>query len=240
MTDDEDTWKPLHPFLWKGAQMKIKMGEKVLSQNGRDVGRIERVVMDPKSDEITHVVIEKGVLFKEDRIAPVSMLGASTDKGLTLLVDEKEINELPEFKTEHFILYSGLDEALEEQEGYASPLIMYPSARLMQAGMPQIPYPPIGRRTDENIPENTVAVQDGAEVIGLDGNKVGSVEQVFMDPQLDRVTYFLISKGLLFKEHKLIPVDWVQEITEGRIRLGVDTRVIQQLPDYPRGVPSRE
>jgi uncharacterized protein YrrD len=220
--------------------MKIRMGERVFSQTGKEVGRIERVVMDPKTEEITNIVIEKGVLFKEDRIAPVNMLGAMTDKGITLLADEKEIKALPEFETEHFILYSGMNEAMKNQRGYASPLIMYPPASLMRSGAPYPSYPPISHHIDKNIPKSTVAIKHGADVFGLDGKKLGDVEQVFTDPKLECVTYFLVSRGLILKERKLIPIDWVQEVTENRIKLGVDTKVIQQLPDYPRGVPEKE
>ena len=220
--------------------MKIKMGEKVLTQQGKVVGRINRVVMDPKSEEITHVVVEKGGLFKEDRLVAVSFLGAKSDKGITLLADEEKIKSLPEFETEHFILYSGMSEAMKNQRGYASPLIMYPPAGLMHSGTAYPNYPPISHHVDKNIPKTTVAIKNGANVISLDGKKLGNVEQVFTDPELACVTYFLVSRGLILKERKLVPIEWIQEISEDKIKLGVDTKIIQQLPDYPRGVPEKE
>ncbi len=220
--------------------MKIKMGEKVLTQQGKVVGRINRVVMDPKSEEITHVVVEKGGLFKEDRLVAVSFLGGQSEKGITLLADEKKIESLPEFETEHYILYSGMSEAMKNQRGYASPLIMYPPAGLMRSGNAYPSYPPISHHIDRNNPKSTVAIKHGTDVFGLDGKKLGNVEQVFTDPELECVTYFLVSRGLILKERKLIPIDWIQEITEEKIKLGVDNKIIQQLPDYPRGVPEKE
>ena len=220
--------------------MNIKMGEKVLSQNGKVVGKIERVVMDPKSEEITHVVVERGLLFKVEHLIPVSMLGELSEKGISLLVDEKKVQSLPEFETEHFILYSGMSDVMKNSKGYATPLIMYPPAGLMRTGTPYPSYPPITHHVDKNIPKSTVAIKDGAEVFSQDGNKLGDVEQVFTDPKLECVTYFLISKSRLLKERKLVPIEWLKGMTEKSITLGVDTKIIQELPDYPRGVPEKE
>lgn len=220
--------------------MKIKMGQKVVTENGENIGKIERVVIDPKTEEITHVVIRKGFLFTKDRVVPVGMLGAATDEGMTLRASKEEIKMLPEFETDHYLLYGDINEAIKPQSGYATPIIMYPPSGFFQAGTPSPSYPNMVHHIDKNIPTHTVAIKRGADVFGLDGKKVGDVEEVFIDPELDCVTYFLVSEGLLLKGKKLIPVAWLDEASEDRLTLAVDTKIVQQLPDYPRGVPEKE
>lgn len=217
--------------------MRIKLGAKVVTQNNEDVGEIERVVLDPKTEEMTHVVIQKGLLFSEDKLVPVSMLGVTGDDEIKLRATEEEINLLPDFESRKFLLYSDLNEAYKQERGYATPVIMYPPAGLGHVGMGMPAQPPLVARVEENIPEESVALQDGADVIGMEGEKVGEVEEVYIDPELDQANYILVSKGFILKQRKLVPMDWVQEYKEGKIHLAVNTKIIEQLPDYPKGVP---
>lgn len=217
--------------------MRIKLGAKVVAENDEKVGEIEKVVIDPKTEEITHVVIRKGFLFSEDKLVPVSLLGIADEDEIRLRAPQEEIELLPDFESRKFLLYSDLDEAYKQERGYATPVIMYPPAGLGHVGMGMPAQPPLVAKVEENIPEDSVAIQDGADVIGMEGEKVGEVEEVFIDPELDQANYILVSKGFILKERKLVPMDWVQELKEGKIHLAVNTKIIEQLPDYPQGVP---
>jgi uncharacterized protein YrrD len=52
--------------------MELKEGATVKTNDGQKVGTIDRIVVDPATNEVTHIVIEKGFLFTEDRILPVA------------------------------------------------------------------------------------------------------------------------------------------------------------------------
>lgn len=52
--------------------MQFKQGTHVYTIDGKDVGAIDRVVLDPKTDEVTHVVVRRGWLFSEDKVVPIS------------------------------------------------------------------------------------------------------------------------------------------------------------------------
>lgn len=66
----------------------------------------------------------------------------------------------------------------------------------------------------------------------LDDQHVGDVAEVIIDPQMDQATYLVVSKGLLLVEEKLIPVGWIQKYDEEEIRLTIDRKVIENLPEY--------
>ena len=44
--------------------MQFKQGAEVFSSNGERVGTIHRTVIEPDTREITHLVIQKGLLFR--------------------------------------------------------------------------------------------------------------------------------------------------------------------------------
>ena len=85
-------------------------------------------------------------------------------------------------------------------------------------------------QTAQNIPEETVALKEGADVISADGDHMGDVERVLADPDSNQATHFLISKGLLLKEKKLIPAAWVSRVTENEVYLAVGSKLVDRLP----------
>jgi hypothetical protein len=46
------------------------------------------------------------------------------------------------------------------------------------------------------------------------------------------VTHFVVGKGFLLKEHKLVPAFWVTNVDNGKVYLSVEARVFDRLPDY--------
>ena len=87
-------------------------------------------------------------------------------------------------------------------------------------------------QTKRNIPENTVGLKEGAEVITADGHKIGSVERVFADEGSHKATHLLVASGMLFKTHTPIPVTWIDTVTDDSITLAVSEKLLKGLPEY--------
>jgi uncharacterized protein YrrD len=92
--------------------------------------------------------------------------------------------------------------------------------------------PPYVPKTKQNIPEGTIALEEGAKVVSKDDRYVGNIEQVIVDEQDNRVTHFVINAGTFFKERKLIPVLWISNIDENEVRLSSTSKVLNRLPAY--------
>jgi hypothetical protein len=87
-------------------------------------------------------------------------------------------------------------------------------------------------KTEKNIPEGTVALEEGAKVIGSDGKEVGDIERILTDPLEDRATHLLIAEGLLLKDEKLIPTQWMTQVSEHEVHLSVGSAFVESLPEY--------
>jgi uncharacterized protein YrrD len=205
--------------------MQFKQDAPVISADGQDVGRLARVVIDPRSNEITHIVVHRGFLFTEDKLVPVSLVAAAVADRVTLraAAAAQDLTDLPNFEETHFIPTDTEDVSLYPV-GQAPSLYWYPPV-----GVPM----PLGiTETTENIPEGTIALKEGAKVLTAEGESVGTIEQVLTDPLADRVTHFLISQGMLFPEKKLIPIHWVSEVNEDEVYLVVSKRTLEALQHY--------
>ncbi len=92
--------------------------------------------------------------------------------------------------------------------------------------------PPFVASTERNIPEGTVSLREGSDVLTSDGEDVGHVERIYTEPAEHRATHLVIVRGLISKKRKLIPTTWIEEVGEDQIRLSVDKALIDRLPLY--------
>jgi len=213
--------------------MKFKQGAPVYTDSGDDVGTVDRVVIDPRTNEVTYLVIRKGMVFTEDKVVPVSLIASAKDDGLVLRNNAGKLDELPAFEETYYVPVEEAEPAVRAEAKTEAPsLYMYPPL-----GGP-LTYTPAGynpgfiAETSANIPENDVAVKNGANIISQDGHHVGDVAEIVTDSKSNRATHLVISQGLFFKSHKLIPMDWVREVDENEVHVGVSAQTLKALPDY--------
>jgi len=220
--------------------MRIKEGATVYSAQGDKVGKVDRVVIDPNSKEVTHLVIRKGFLLVDDKVLPISLVASADEGRVQLREDAGILEELPNFEETSYVPLDQIDALQAEyREGHAQPVYYYPTpdfTSLGRTGMMAIPVTgyqaPYAAETHRNIPPETVAIEAGANAISSDGKHVGDLEAVLTDPSTDRVTHVIIKEGLLLKEKKLVPVEWISGVEENEIHLSVGSQIIDRLPKY--------
>jgi uncharacterized protein YrrD len=204
--------------------MQFNRGASVVTLDGKEAGHIDRVVIEPKAKEITHLVIQRGLLQKEEKVVPINTITPGRDGQLALHLQSADVEFLPVFEEKQYIL-------VEDEKSGDTPTTVFFSPSY-PGGVPGFASygPKYVTETRLNIPDNTVALKEGARVIACDNNEVGHVEQVLTSTPADQVTHFLIVRGLLVKEHRLIPVGWVEGLADDEVRLTVDSSAVEQLP----------
>jgi len=215
--------------------MQFREGADVQTYDGQKVGDIVRVVLDPVTKEVTHLVVRKGFLLKRDKLVPVDLITSTTEDRVKLRKDVDDLARLPDFEESYYVRVNETAAEYPYPPGYIAPVYSYPPLGYAGWGVahyPLYPPPPYVLETERNIPERTVPLKEGAEVFSADEEHVGYVERVFTDGQNDRATHILISEGLLLKERKLVPTNWIQEVRENRVRLATTSELIDGLPEY--------
>lgn len=219
--------------------MQLIEKAQVITSDGILAGHITHVVLDPATKKVTHIVVRVGTLVSTDKVIPMTLVETCTPEQVTLRIGEKALQTLPDFEEACYIPV----DIPEPNELSALAGIMggwlyfYPPPELpLQHHEPaDHPYHMTHRfveSTLQNIPEGEIALKEGASVISADFHTVGHVESILVSPDTGCVTHMLISKGILFKAHKLIPVAWINIVGESEVHLNVDSEVIKRLPDY--------
>jgi sporulation protein YlmC with PRC-barrel domain len=217
--------------------VQFREGATVLGSDGEEVGRVGRIVVDPRTKEVTHLVIENGALFKEEKVVPMDLVGPATSEVVTLWEEASDLGGQPDFEESHYVPAETGPHATENSSPSSRSLYPYPPFVLprLEANSRADDMPHIVQREERNIPDGTVALEAGASAIASDGEKVGTVEQTLVDSQTEKITHFVISDGVLNKSAKLIPIAWLDRVREDEVRLAVDSAVIERLPEYDNG-----
>jgi uncharacterized protein YrrD len=221
--------------------MRFRHGAEIVSADQHSVGRIDRLVLDPDSKQITHLIARKGLLLTKDRLVPLSTIASHTADRVEMAINADEADGLPEFEERIYMPVKESDWP-QTSDHVVAPGAQPPDFFLYGSTTPDHPTPivvpgPVAApdylgETSRNIPENMVALKAGAAVLDSNGEKVGHVEQTLTEPNNEQITHFVISKGLLVKERKMVSTKWVQLINDEEVHLSVPASRLEKFPDY--------
>jgi sporulation protein YlmC with PRC-barrel domain len=218
--------------------MELKEGMNVFTPGGEQVGTVNRFVLDPATNEVTHIVIQKGWLLPEDKVVPFEMVSSATGESVVLSEDVGDFEKLPPFEETQFV--RATDDLPSDPEVTPDPSYQYTPAYYWYPAQSNIGFPGIALghyvwpsgETKRNIPADTVPLKEGTNIVSSDGKHVGDVERLFLEEDSNKVTHFVISQGVLFKDRKLVPAHWVKSVEEDGVNLVVSSQLLERLPSY--------
>ena len=210
--------------------MQLIKNADVFSSAGERVGTLDRVVLDPESKDVTHIVVEKGILFTTNKVIPIEYVDLQNDERIVLKQTEEELEKLPAYNEAAYVALDPTDYPYDnltavywypplpvQWQSLANP-IWYPASK-----------PPI--LNAETIPEGTVALKEGAEVISQDGKHIGNVELVIIDSD-QHISHVVVGEGIFLKKKKVVPAHWIKNVDTDKVELTVWSDLFDQLPDY--------
>lgn len=211
--------------------MIFKQGTMIKSADEKHVGQLDRVVIDPRTRSVSHIVVETGFLFTEQRVISINTVESAEEDQILLRLEAEKLVVLPEFIKTNYIR---VPEEQRQVPKTAEAAPFYPVAPMptWRTGTPisDREIEPMIEKKERHIPDDTVAVQKGADVYAIGNEKVGDIEEVMTDPESQRITQFVVSEGMLLKEEKRIPIEWVSEIDEEEVHLAVGPKILEYLP----------
>ena len=228
--------------------MQFKQNTTIYTAAGENVGQIDRVVLDPKTREVTYLVVRKGFLFTEDKVVPIELVRDANEERVTLQSEAGSLDELPLYEETQYLPADWEERETDDETPARTPagesalatstttfapsLYWYPSVGMEPWGYHSWSGPSYVAKTETNIPDDAVALQKGASVKTRDDKNVGSIDELITQAQNHKATHVVVSQGLIFKTHKAIPVQWISEVTEGEVMLSVHSDLVERLPDY--------
>jgi sporulation protein YlmC with PRC-barrel domain len=169
-------------------------------------GKVSRVIIDPATETVTHLVIEPKHRFGVGRLVPLDLVEtAAGDIRLRCTVEE----------------FGALEPAQEAE------LVDDVTGSLGLGGL-NTP-PPVPVIIQDVVPLGEADVDRGEPVHALDG-EIGRVQGFLVDPDNHRVTHVLLEEGHLWGRKKVsIPVSAVTGVENG-IQLSLTKKQVEDLP----------
>lgn len=170
--------------------MRIAFGQHVFSADGRRLGTVSRVVMNPRDDRVDDIVIHRGVLLREDKLVEREAIERVTDDGVQLAVTARDVEQAPAFRPDAYYVW-----APEWPEGAVGTVPGWEPGAILYAGPPftgaiaawsgglfdLAPIPAREVRPGPSIPEDDVVLGVRASVDDAQGHHLGRLREVDTD-----------------------------------------------------------
>jgi sporulation protein YlmC with PRC-barrel domain len=198
--------------------MEFPLDAEVHCTDGR-CGRSTHVVLNPTTEQITHLVVRERRPSSVERLVPVLLVARTAAEVILLDCTREEFSRLEPFNQTEFV-YGDLPHHATD-----------PSLTMLW------PYAvPAKRIVDEKIrpiPPGQLAVRRGARVEATDG-RVGQVDEFLVDPDSGDITHLCLRETRLRGDKVVcIPVSKIDEIKEKVVYLKVDKETVASLPSVP-------
>ena len=172
-------------------------GAEVRSRLGDPLGVVGRIVVDPASFMVTHLVVLSGSPFDRGRVVPLSSPMMSL--GDPVLTSSDAISSFMPFDERKPL--AGLGPPRQAETSFHQ----YP-AMPWRATMPEpSPGHQLPTRRIRNIPESAVAVRSGAETISSDGHRLGRLVEVAIEADSGFIHHVGVVTGSLRLERRSVP-----------------------------------
>ncbi len=207
--------------------MDMPLNAKVLCTDG-PAGKIACLILNPITQEVTHIVVQENALFHPERLVPITMVAETTPDQVWLRCTRDELMRMDRFVETEFVRIDSLspeepEEAFEDE--MVAPYLTWPYATPM--------YPHTIPIEHERIPPHELAVRRGARVDARDGH-IGHVDEFLVDPDNGHMTHLVLREGHVWGQQDLtIPIAEIDHIDEEAVYLKLNKHQTAALPAIP-------
>jgi hypothetical protein len=174
-------------------------------------GNITYVVLDPTTQQITHIVVKEKKPPHPEHLVPVEWISDTGPDVIRLRWSREELARQASFVETHF--------TRTEIPRYRDvPLGDWPFTIPKEAWTSMVKH--------RCIPEGELVVHRGAHVEAVDGH-AGQVREFLIDPVTKRITHLVLSKGHLWRKHDVtVSASEIDHMAEDKVHLKLNKHSI--------------
>jgi uncharacterized protein YrrD len=207
--------------------MDINLGSRVICRDGTDIGKVDRLVLDPDHYTLLAFIVHRGHPLTKDRIVRREHVARIGDDGLVhLSLSAAQAEAFPVFFEHEFVVTGSHD---LERLGYPVSGVAAGRGAAMQpiygnapasGGAANPGMRGIFEPAAMNLPPESVTLDHGTGVVDADGKKLGVVVDVTYAAN-GAISEIVARTGRVHHERLCIPIAQVAGIAHDHIRLNV-------------------
>jgi len=205
--------------------MEIPLNAQVECTDGV-CGRSVDVLINPVTDQVTHLVVKEDVTPNTEYIVPVDFVTETKTDTIRLSCTKAELEKMDPFIKTKFIAESVPDirSGINGMPGIGSTYYFPYITPDMTVYVP---------KESQQVPPGELAVRRGTRVEATDGY-VGKVDEFVVNPKNGHITHLVMREGHLWgKKDVVIPLSAMGDTRDDTVFLKLDKHQIESLPTFP-------
>jgi hypothetical protein len=225
------------------SSVTLAVGAPVHSMNGAS-GRVERIVFDPGTRTVSHLVVRVGwpfPTFGHQVVVPLSHIIYSQDGGHTLHlnIEDDALRTLPEFTEVDYVV---VDPSVDAPPGFERERVRRRIASGAATESEVDGAALIQRHARASLPAGAVTLGRGWHLACRDG-ELSVADDVVVEASTGTVTHVVArcgGFGPLLRSRRLVPAEAIRSIGDDEVVLTLSHAEVEELPDlgsssYPTG-----
>lgn len=223
----------------------LRIGVAVTGSDAKNLGKLTRIVIDRADGQVTHLVVDPGLLESgnalapggweqpRERVVPIAMVVSAGERGVALTCDEDAFKQQPLFERKQFT-----EADAPAATGPTGPwqsryelgeVLNYVSAGW---GLGAAPYIPPADVSLNETPQSA-AIAEGTSVWRVEPHdEVGHVDRVLADAQTQRVSALVVRRKGLLAHRVILPLEQVASIDDGVVHVTLDDQQLDALERF--------
>ncbi len=187
-------------------------------------GSSEFVLIDPVTEQVTHLVVKEASFPLMEFIVPVDLVSETIAGTILLRCSKVELEQMAPFIQTRFVEAKIPAYVVDRVYGMGG---FYYWPYVSPEGGIQVPV------DCQQIPPGEIAVQRGTQVEATDGY-IGHVDEFLVNAENGRITHLVMREEHLWgQKDVIIPLSAIGAAKEDTVSLKLNKRQIESLPTFP-------
>lgn len=221
---------------YHGAIDRVRFGQSIISNDGKNVGTVESMVLNTENNHLEQLVADQGLL-SQPKLIDIDLIERIDPDRIVLSLSADQVESLPDFVVTQYVeapasALAGLGPAWEASAigvgrvYFGGPLgaSAYPGGLVPPMDATDTTNPVV--ENVSNLPPQDVMISEGTDVVGADGKKVGKVDRVLFGDG-GTLQGFVVKSGFIFRRDITVPINAVAEVGADEIRLSVSAGTLE-------------
>jgi hypothetical protein len=206
--------------------MEIPLNAQVECTDGV-CGRSAYVLINPVTDQVTHLVVKEDSSPNTEYIVPVEIVTGTIADTIQLSCSKAELEKMDPFIKTEFVEEKAPDRYINYSGGMYSAGSYYYMPYVTPGMTVQVPV------EIRQIPLGELSVRRGTRVEATDGY-VGHVDEFVVDPENCYITHLVMREGHLWGQKEvIIPLSAMGDAHDDTVFLKINKHQIESLPTFP-------
>lgn len=213
----------------------LRPGAEVISTDSKTVGKLHAVVVDPRDEEVTHIVVNAGPFFPEPGFGapklvnvPIEEMADAREKKIILKCTKAKFERMPDYAE---WVFGPPPPSWTHTHGLPSDSVVWWMEELRRLEMLGWAVSSPGEITHKKKLEREI--QHDARVWRVEPHiHIGEVDRVLMDEVTEEVEALVVRRGILFGHDVILPIHYVTEVRDDLVYVQITDAELEHLEPF--------